>query len=168
MKFVASFNGHAEWCMSQDPDGGPCTCPTNNPPPERKRIEALWAFITAAAPLCQCGRLATYHVIHRYAEPHDDCDDCRIAYVKKVGPVDSWGKELPHAEAARTLNAALQGAATAVAAAKKSCSYCGGSKRVPHVNARLGTQSSEPCPMCSDVFSARRLLDEQDEQGEKK
>lgn len=24
------INGHDEGCMSQDPDGGPCTCPTNN------------------------------------------------------------------------------------------------------------------------------------------
>ncbi len=82
--------------------------------------DALRAFVAAVVPHCKCGQIATYHVVHRYAEPHDDCDMCRVDYVKKadvgshnqhstdlqadsIDSADSWGKKLPHAEAARTL-----------------------------------------------------------------
>jgi hypothetical protein len=89
---------------------------------ETELAERQGALIAAVVPNCKCGKIATYRVTHRYAEPHDDCDDCRVAYVKKadadhhhqhstdldadsIDSADSWGKKLPHADAVRKLNA---------------------------------------------------------------
>src|SRR5271154_5716206 len=46
------YNGHEDDCMSQSPDGGPCTCPTNNRERNEKRqiglSERLYAVVTLA------------------------------------------------------------------------------------------------------------------------
>lgn len=102
------YNGHEDDCMSQSPDGGPCTCSTNNPirvrhveTDERNDAERAarewWNVeqrgdpVQSLAALLRARDTATWaHIVTMLRQEHERCFTQQHAVDKTAGELADW------------------------------------------------------------------------------